>query len=170
MRAALVCVLAAGLAACGYHVAGRGDLLPKDIKTIAIPAFGNVTTSYKLGERIPADLAREFLSRTRYRVVADPDKADMVLRGTLVNLMAFPTVYPAPPISRATGVQVTVVLQAMLTARDGRVLFNRPSMEIRERYEIAIDPKAYFDESEAAADRMSRSVARSLVSAILENF
>ena len=35
-------------AACGYHVGGHADLMPKTIKTIAIPAFGNDTTRYKL--------------------------------------------------------------------------------------------------------------------------
>ena len=29
---------------CGYHVSGHADLMPKNIKTIAIPAFGNITT------------------------------------------------------------------------------------------------------------------------------
>ena len=43
-------------------------------------------------------------------------------------------------------------------------------MTMRERYEISIDPRAYFDESEAAMLRVSRDAARSVVSAILENF
>ncbi len=43
-------------------------------------------------------------------------------------------------------------------------------MEVRERYEIAIDPRAYFEESDTAIERMSREVARSIVSAVLEKF
>jgi hypothetical protein len=43
-------------------------------------------------------------------------------------------------------------------------------MEFRERYELSVDPKAYFDESEPALQRMSRDTAQSVVSAILENF
>jgi hypothetical protein len=50
------------------------------------------------------------------------------------------------------------------------VLFNRPNLEFRERYEISIDPKQYFDESQPAMQRLSRDVARTVVSAILENF
>jgi len=42
--------------------------------------------------------------------------------------------------------------------------------EARERYEVAIDPRVYFEESEIAMDRMSQAVARNLVSAILEKF
>jgi hypothetical protein len=43
-------------------------------------------------------------------------------------------------------------------------------MEVHERYEISVDPKAYFDESSVAVDRLARDVARSVVSAVLENF
>ena len=43
-------------------------------------------------------------------------------------------------------------------------------MEIRERYQIGVDPTTYFDESGPAMDRLARDVARSVVSAVLENF
>ena len=52
----------------------------------------------------------------------------------------------------------------------GKILFTRPSMEVKERYEISVDPKVYFDESGPALQRISRDVARSVVSAVLENF
>ena len=52
--------------------------------------------------------------------------------------------------------QVIVTVQAKLAMREsGQVLFERPSMEARERYEISIDQAAYFDESNAALDRVS---------------
>ena len=144
--------------------------MPKTVRTIAVPAFGNVTPRYKLAERLPADIGREFISRTRYHVVADPNEADAVLRGAVVSFAAYPTVAD-PASGRATGVQVSVVLQITLTERStGRVLLQRPGMEVRERYEISVDPKAYFDESEAATARLSGDVARSVVSAVLENF
>jgi hypothetical protein len=164
-------VLAAGLlAGCGYHVGGKADLMPKNIKTIAITSFVNVTTRYRIAERLPADIAREFISRTRYRIVADPRDADAVLSGAVVNFNAFPGIFD-PATGRATGVQTVVTLQ--LTLRDqksGQVLFSRPGVEFRERYELSVDPNAYFDESTAALERLSRDVARSVVSAILENF
>src|SRR5262245_17877615 len=168
MRLIFCCLLL--LAGCGYHVGGRADLLPKNIKTIAIPAFGNVSARYKLAERLPADMTREFISRTRYRIVADPREADAILTGAVVNFSAYPTIFD-PTTGRGTGVQAIVVVQITLTDRaTGAVLFSRPGMELRERYEISVDPRAYFDESAAALDRLSRDVARSVVSAVLENF
>ena len=164
MLAALVC------AGCGYHVSGHGDLLPKKIRTVAVPAFGNATTRYKLAEYLPADITHEFISRTRYRVVPDANQADAVLRGIVVSVGGYPTTTD-PKTGRATAVQAVVLLNITLTERaTGAVLFSRPGMEVRERYEIGIDPKAYFDESGAAMQRLSRAVAQSVVTAVLEKF
>ena len=155
---------------CGYHLAGRADLIPKDVKTIAIPAFGNVTTRYQLARLLPADITREFHARTHYGIVADANQADAVLTGAVSNFGTFPTTSD-PGSGRSTGVQVVVTLQLTLTdRRTGKVLYSRTGAEFRERYEVAIDPKTYFDESGTAMERVSRDVARSVVSGILEAF
>jgi len=167
---AIAAVLAAAGAGCGYHVAGRADLVPKNIKTIAIPAFGNATTRYALARRLPADITREFISRTHYAVVADPREADAVLNGAVVNYFAYPTT--SDPVSgRATGVQVVATLSLSFTDRHtGKVIYSNPRVEYREQYEIPTDPTAYFDESGTAIERLSHDVARDVVSSILEAF
>jgi hypothetical protein len=72
---------------------------------------------------------------------------------------------------RPSGVQVIGVLHVRLTERaSGKVLFDRPAFEARQRYEISADQLAYFEESGQAIDRLSQETARTLVSAILENF
>jgi hypothetical protein len=155
---------------CGYHVAGRADLLPKEIKVIAIPAFENVTTRHKLTDRLPAAITREFLTRTRYQVVANPEEADAILYGAIVNYFSSSTVFD-PQTGRASGVQMSVFLQVRLQDRKtGAILFQRPNMEFRQRYEISVDQLAYFEESDVALARLSQDVARTLVSSILENF
>ncbi len=172
MRATAVATLLANLlaTACGYHVAGRADRLPSSLRTIAVPAFANLTTRHRLAESLPAAITQEFLSRTRYRIVADPGQADAVLNGVVVSYNSYPTVFD-PATGRATGVAVSVTLQITLTERaTGRVLFSRPHFEARERYEISVDQRSYLDESDAALERLSRQVARTIVSAVLENF
>ena len=59
---------------------------------------------------------------------------------------------------------------AALTARDGKVLFSRPYLDFRERYEISTSETAYFEENEVAMERLSRDVARTVVSNVLEMF
>jgi len=66
--------------------------------------------------------------------------------------------------------QAIVTVSVTLRDKTGAMLFNRPNFEIHERYEISIDPRNYFDESEPAMQRLSRDVARSVVSAVLEKF
>lgn len=171
-RLALVsaAVLSLGLSACGYHVAGRADLLPKTVRTIAIQPFSNNTAQHRLAERVPAALTREFIRRTRYQVIPDASQADAVLTGGVTNIYSYPTTFD-PVTGRASGVQMIAILQARLTERaTGKVLFDRPAMEVRQRYEISVDQRAFFDESSPALERVSADVARTVVSAILENF
>ncbi len=165
--AALLCLALGG---CGYRAGSPANPLPLAVSTIAIPGFENVTSRYKLSDRMPAALTREFIARTRYRVVPDADSADAILRGAVLNYQSFPNVVDQSS-GRATGVQLIVSLQLSLTERKtGKVLFSRPSMEVRNRYEISIDQNAYFEESDVALERVSREVARTVVSAVLEAF
>jgi hypothetical protein len=166
----LICSWVLATAGCGYHIAGHANLLPKDIKTIAVPSFGNATVRPKVPRLLAGDIARELISRTRYRVVADPSQADAVLSGALLTFNNYP-VLSDPVSGRSTGVQVAASVQIILTdRRTGKVLFSRPNLEFRERYEITLDPGTYFDESDTAAARLSRDVARTIVTAILEDF
>ncbi len=144
-------------------------MLPKDIRIVAIPAFRNVTTQYKLSDYLAEAVTRELNSRTKYRVVADPKGADAVLTGAVANFFSFPTVFD-PVTGRGTGVQAILQLQVRFVDKSGKVLFERPNFEIRERYEISTDPRQYFDESPSAMQRLARDAARSIVSAVLEKF
>jgi len=158
------------LAGCGYHVAGHGDLMPKTIKTVAVMPFGDATLRYKLARTLPTDITRELISRTKYQLINDASQADAVITGNLINYFASPTIID-PTTSRATTVQAIAIIQVSMTERaTGKVLFTRSGMEIRQRYEVAGDPKQYFDESGTALERVSKDVARTVVSAILEGF
>jgi hypothetical protein len=168
--AALAFFAATLTASCGYHVSGRAALMPKEIKTIAVPAFGNATVRHKLARLVPLDIGRELITRSRFTLIPDPDQADAVLSGTVLTFNAYPTIFD-PVSGRATGVQVVMTLQVALTERrTGKTLFARDNFDFRERYEISVDPQAYFDESGTAIERLSRDVARTVVSAILEDF
>ncbi len=53
----------------------------------------------------------------------------------------------------------------------GKVIYARPNFEAHERYELSVtNNMQYFDESGAALQRLSKDVARDLVTSILENF
>ena len=158
------------LAGCGYHVSGKADLMPASVHTIAVPAFANLTTRYKLTDQVPEAVAQEFIARTRYRVVPDAGKADAVLHGTILNYWAFPIIFDQRT-GRATALQASVTLSVTLNERTtGKVLYTRQGFEMRQRYEISENEQQYFDESDAGLQRLSRDAARAIVSGILENF
>lgn len=163
-------ILAVGLTSCGYHVAGKTNLVPKSIHTIAIPPFANITTRYKITDQLAEAISREFITRTHYQIVNDPDKADAVLRGAVVNYVAFAILFDQQT-GRATGFQANLTLQVTFTERaTGKVIFSRPSYEMHQRYEVSIPARTYVDESDAGLARLSHDVARDLVTSILENF
>jgi len=172
----LVVALGTLLSSCGYHVAGQADLMPKTVKTICIPAFTDATSRYKLTDQLPEAITREFVARTRYKIVSDPTTADAVLKGSVNNYVSFTTVVDEgttanPGTGRASAVDFRVYLNVSLVERStGKVLFTRPNFEARERYEVSVQPGPYFDESDAALQRASRAVAQQLVGAILDNF
>lgn len=160
----------AACVSCGYHVGGRADLVPKSIQTIYIPAFTTFTTRYKLVDVLPRQIGREFLARTRFRIVSDVSEADAVLHGSINTVTAVPTVFD-PTSGKATSIQIAVSATFnLIEQRTGRVLFSRVNFIARQNYEIPVDPHQFFDESDPAFDRLSRDVAHDIVSAILENF
>jgi Lipopolysaccharide-assembly len=163
-------IFAASLISCGYHVGGKADLVPKSIQTISIPTFGNLTTRYKLGDTLPRYIGREFTTRTRFRIENNPSVADAVLNGAIGNVAALPAVFD-PTSGKATSVRVIVALSVTLLERKtGRVLYSQPTLVFAQNYDIAVDPHQFFDESDPAFDRLSRDVADTVVSGILENF
>ena len=169
MRLVAACVILL-TSACGYHTGGHADLVPKTVHTIAIPAFNNATTRYKLTDQLPEAIAREFIARTRYRIVSDPDSADAVLTGSVLTYTSFPTVFD-PTTGRASAVEVHITMRLDLVERaTGKKLYTRPNFEMRERYQISIDPAAFFEESDAALARASEQTAQQVVSAILNSF
>jgi hypothetical protein len=158
------------LASCGYRFAATDTVLPKTIHTVSIPAFANLTTRYKLTDQLPEAISREFLTRTRYKVVADPDTADAVVRGAVINYAFNPTIFD-PATGRAAYAELHVTLNVSLTERaTGKVLFERKNFEVRETYQISPNATQYFEESDPALKRAGQQVARSVVSAVLENF
>jgi len=172
-RTAVASVLACAaiLTSGGYHVAGKADLVPKDVHTIAIPPFANATVRYKLTDLLPQAIGREFITRTRYKLVQNPDQADAVLRGSVVNYLAYPTLIDQAT-GRTSGLQINVVLNVSLVERStGKTIYAQPNMQVHQRYELATtNDSQYFDESGAGIQRLSRDVAHDLVTSILENF
>lgn len=158
------------VSACGYHTAGRANLLPEDVRTIAVPGFVNQTQTYKIQQILTAAVVQEFITRTHYHIANDASNAaDATLRGTVLSTSTTPLTYDSQT-GRAASVLVTVSMKVALTDREGKVLYQNPSYIFREQYQVSSDLSSFFQEDSPALSRLSREFARTLVSNILEGF
>jgi outer membrane lipopolysaccharide assembly protein LptE/RlpB len=157
-------------AGCGYHTAGHSVQLPENVKTIAVPAFVNETTTYRIEQMLTWSVVREFTTRTHYHILNDPgEAADATLRGTVLSTSASPLTYNSTT-GQAASVLVVVSMKVALTDRQGKVLYQNPSYLFREQYEVSQDLASFFEEDSPAFRRLSQDFARTLVSNILEGF
>jgi hypothetical protein len=185
-------VLGAG---CGYHVAGHGpDALPKTIHVIAVPALENKTTTFKIEQRLTAATIHEFLAKTRYKIVSDPNGGDAVLTGKVLSMEVVPLLFQSSnstttSVAQATAMMVTMRCEVTLTERDSaKVLYHTDNFVFRNEYQLATtcapnssapcpvttnsrsQVESFFQEGEPAADRMAQDFATRLVAAVTENY
>src|SRR5207302_7743743 len=91
---ALALTIAICTAGCGYSTAGKATHIPANIQTIFIPAFVNQTHTYKIEQIVTTQVVREFIARTKYKVVSDPAAdSDATLKGTVLSAEVVPMTY-----------------------------------------------------------------------------
>ena len=162
-----VAVLTAG---CGYQVAGKAAHLPSEWKTIAVPAFTNDTTRYRVEQRLTEAVIREFISRTKYRIIQNPDAADAVLHGEVLSIDASPVLFNGST-GEVTTMLVTLTVKVQLVDNQTqKVVFKNDNMVFRNQYQISSDVKSFFEEQDPALERMSRDFAAQIVANVTENF
>jgi Lipopolysaccharide-assembly len=160
--------LALSFAGCGYHVAGRLTGPPAEWHAIAVPVFKNDTTHYHLEQLFTEAVIREFIARTKYRIVQDPASADAVLHGELVEIDTSPVLFNATT-GEVTAMLVTVQAKVELDdATSKKPVYRNANLTFRNEYQISADPQSFFNEEDPALGRMSRDFASRCVSTILE--
>jgi outer membrane lipopolysaccharide assembly protein LptE/RlpB len=158
------------LLSCGYRVAGRGERLPPDIKTIAVPIFVNQSSTFRIEQKLSAAISREFLERTRFRITPNPTGADAVLKGTIKDVRSGVITFDLTT-GRASSLQIQVTADVKLEdLHSKKVVYANPNFVFREEYQVSQTTSGLFEEDQAALDRLSRDVARTLVTDVLENF
>jgi outer membrane lipopolysaccharide assembly protein LptE/RlpB len=167
----LALVLAAlATAGCGYRVAGHAANVPSEWKTIAVPAFKNDTTRYRIEQRFTQAVIREFITRTKYRVVQDEPSADAVLHGEVLSIDTTPVLFDANT-GQVTTMLVTVHAKvALVDNRTQKAVYQNDDMVFRDEYPISSDVNSFFEEQDPALERMSRDLASHLVANVLEGF
>ena len=156
--------------ACGYHVEGQATRVPPDVKTIAVPAFKNTSSTFRIEQQVTAAVTREFLERTHYRIVPPPAGADAVLSGTIKEVRSRAITFDINT-GLATSLQVQVTSDVKLEdVHSHKLLFSNSSYVFREEYQVSETASTLFEEDKPALERLAHDFARTLVTDIIENF
>jgi hypothetical protein len=159
---------------CGYALAGRGSFLPESIKIIGIPTFTNRTQVFNLETQITEKVRSEFIGRGRYTIVPESSGVDALLTGEVTSVVITPI--NISPGQLATQYVISMTARVELRdSRDNKVLWENPGLSFREEFnpqtgQTTVDPAAFFGQDANALERMTTSLASTIVSAILEAF
>lgn len=157
-------------AACGYHTSDKAVRLPSDLHTVYVPGIANASQTYRVGTIFTAAVVRELRERTNYRITTTNDgTADATLSGTITSVSVAPLTFDPVTLLNSSSM-VVVSLNAKLTAKDGKILWNNPNFLYRAQYQESINAASFFEEATPAVQRMANSFAKTLVGNILEAF
>jgi lipopolysaccharide assembly LptE-like protein len=155
---------------CGYRAGGHAASLLPNVRTIAVPTFQNQTFRFKIEQSLTAAVIHEFLARTAYRAQSGTEGSDAVLEGIVTSISSGPILFD-PKTGRTTRVLMTVgVRVSLLDSRTRKPILEATDLTYSEPYEVSTDPETYFAENGPALERLSREVAATVVSTVLENF
>ncbi len=158
------------LTGCGYHTAGSATHIPADVRTLAVPIFTTHAQAYHTEMAFTQAVIRELNTRTRYRVLnsASAD-ADATLTGTILSQTAAPLTYDSTS-GETSSYLLTITAKVLLTAHDGRVLYQNDALVFREQYQSTQDLSGFIQEDTPPSSRVSRDFAQAVVSDMLESF
>ncbi|MEW6129646.1 MAG: LPS assembly lipoprotein LptE [Acidobacteriota bacterium] len=153
---------------CGYKRAGQGNSLPKDIKILAVPIFQNSSLKYRVEGRFTNAVIEEILKRARaLKVTTTTEDADATLTGDIRAFRARGTILDQQGRTRVWNVRIII----SVTVRDNlrrKILYQNPRLTFESEYELSDDPDSFFNEENAAVDRIAKDFAQTIVSTIME--
>jgi hypothetical protein len=152
------------LSGCGYRLANK-NLGGGEGRTLAIPTFTNTTTSYRIEQRLTDAVRREFVRRTRFKVVPD-NTGDVLMTGEVLSYGAVPVIFDQQ--TRGSAYTMVVDVKVRLTEpKTGKVLFQNDHWSFREIFELGRNSGEFVPEDTAALERLSSRFASSFVASVM---
>jgi len=157
------------LTGCGYHTVGAATHIPANVRTLAVPVFATHTQQFHTEFAFTQAVVRELNTRTRYEIVQKDAPADATLHGTILSEIASPLTYDSSS-GQTSSYLITITAKVVLTASDGRVLYQNDALPFREQYQSTQDLSGFIQEDSPAVHRLARDFAQTVVSSMLESF
>lgn len=124
--AAIVAVVVALVAGCGYRLAGTGTNVPDTARTISINLFRNGSRERGLEVELQRAIEQEFRRRGTLEVVSE-DAGDLVLTGSIRRFWNVPVAFSGT--LDAVEFQSNLLVSLKLVERaTGRVLYENPAL------------------------------------------
>jgi len=168
----IVCLLllAAVFPACGYMVRGSGRFLAdRNIASVYIPLFKNLTTRFEIDLKLTGAVISEFISRGRVTIVQSAEAADGVLEGEIKGFIVEPIAYTG---AQGSADRYSITIRASVILRDVKkntVIFSNPDYIYKGEYEVPEGMDFESQETEAL-NEIAELFAKNLVIFIVEGF
>lgn len=158
---AALCVMT--LAACGYRLAGSGEL-PGGVERIAINLLVNRSTENGIETTITNALIDEFTRRQQ--AVVPVQEAQATVSGT-INSISWDTL-SRRGVNAATERRVDVMISLVLKGMDGKVLWQSSGLTAKQAYAVVSGDKPATDANrrqaiELAVQRIAETAYRRMV-------
>ena len=157
----------AGFTDCYKPVTGSG--LPKNIKTVAVPAFKFEAKGlrYRVESRFTDAVTREVIRRGNgLKVQGTLKGADAVIEGNIRDFSFTGVLLDSEGRARV----YEVVIVTAVTIRDlhtNAIIYDNQNFVFRDSFEFSSDPRSFFNEEDPAVERIARAFASSVVSAVV---
>lgn len=154
-----VCLLLTSCA--GYHLGGQKPAHLRDIRTLAVPAFKNMTLEPRLAVNVTNAVIKQLQNHGAYQIV-DRCNADAVLVGTIQGVNRSQYRSDRTNILRSSQMRLTLEVTYDIQDRNGRVLHSH--FQTGESF-IFLDPNLQLSETQAledAAQRLGTNLANEL--------
>lgn len=152
---------------CSYNMVG-GDLkLPKHVRKISIPVFGNKTREPQIERDLTRAVREEFVVDGRLKVVSQ-EESDAVLLGEIQSYSLVPLAFDAR--DRVTEYRLNLaVLVILRDVVEGKTLF-KETLETDEEYRVTSSIADTETRKQEALEVSSRDFALKLLNLLTEGF
>lgn len=159
-------ILAWTLASCSDVVLKPN--LPEYFIRLAVPAFQNRSVQPNLENELTQQLVQEFLVDGRLEI-SDPQKADGVLQGTVVQYQLLPLLMDV----HNTPQQYKLLMVLRLTLKDnhaGKNIFDLDAFEDSTTYYVANNLGIVPEDELTARRRLIQQLSKRIVTRVIEGF
>lgn len=156
---------------CGYALVGQGSNIPADVKVIFLEPLENNTRRAQIDQILGQSVADEVVLRGRFDLASNPDNAQAVLSGTLLNFIVTPVRFDNDGLAQEYEVSIMASMEFTRTDASKEVLWRNPNYIFRTNYELdEEEASSFFDREILAIDAVSIIFAQTLLTDLQEGF